>query len=915
MQNVVYASFGASRENMWKARTSPLWQYDYGQILKITGVTLPSNYEVHFSNEKEGGTAKTVLGNADGVAIPDEYLTTGRPIYAWIFLHTGSSDGETVYTIHIPVRRRSESTDTALTPTEKSVVSQAVEALNTAVENAAADVAADLVDDTLSVTGKAADAAKTGEELSNLKSDLTYMSKGGIRYENVSVEKGQYVKMSDGTIASYPSITTWATSPLYRIPAGTYEILSNFNEGIGASAYSGFAVYDSDMRFKEGGRDLSSLTISEDWDFIRLTNYSADSDHSNLFVEFKVSELINSINTLKDQTNVLSDRTDIIESRGKYAVDKVSSFRNSFANKTISDSSTGSSFVDANNYTNSYIRLTTYQNIFSFDNDVSVYSDNGYVFKVISCDANGGIIEFPNSWVSEALLLEKKHYGITMKKIDDSKISTDEAIHLYADTANKTISTLDEKMRDEIIYGNNLWKYYDFYFKSIDTDNGIAFYGSSMERRSAIFSTSKPFTITMNSADYVFRLFWYENNLLHSYGWGRNWAVPANQIVGLTIKKQDSTAFAATETPEKYMTVYCVDGMPKDYFLPEIENTISDIRSAYAEPGLCFLLTTDQHTMSVQSPIKYDTISDMVVNMKEIAKKVHIDGLISLGDVADFKVGAESAFNAIGVVDLSYESLDNVFYAIMDDAMTKMASVHPNFYYVLGNHDDNRYINRDKIKASESAYDYTPEEIFAFYNARGTHKVIYNTDNNGLDYYVDFDQFKIRMFFIDANYYNETSQTSSYTYTKAWWYGFADSTVLWLENQLGVVPSDWSVIICSHLSPVKEHNEDNTEFRNFANIRNAIQAYIDRGGDYIATLYGHTHGDWSSSSPWLEISFACQKCQNYSITLENMPGIVWPTRALGTYTEDCWNVLLILPKSRKIKIIRFGAGEDREFSY
>ena len=117
------------------------------------------------------------------------------------------------------------------------------------------------------------------------------------------------------------------------------------------------------------------------------------------------------------------------------------------------------------------------------------------------------------------------------------------------------------------------------------------------------------------------------------------------------------------------------------------------------------------------------------------------------------------------------------------------------------------------------------------------------------------------------------------------------------------------------MSPIKEHNEDNAAYLNFANVKNVIQDFIDGGGNYIATIYGHTHGDWSATSPWLEIACSCQKCENYNVTLENMPNIVFPTRTAGTYTEDSWNVLLILPGSRKIKIIRFGAGSDREFTY
>lgn len=133
--NITTAPLGGNRN----IKTKPLFQYDYGQVLKIIGVTLPAAYEVHFSNQLHG-VATTQIGNADGVIIPDIYLTTGEPVYAWIYLHTGNSDGETEYTITIPVVRRASISDAEPTPVQQDVITQAIAALNTAVEQTAQDV-------------------------------------------------------------------------------------------------------------------------------------------------------------------------------------------------------------------------------------------------------------------------------------------------------------------------------------------------------------------------------------------------------------------------------------------------------------------------------------------------------------------------------------------------------------------------------------------------------------------------------------------------------------------------------------------------------------------------------------------------------------------------------------------------------
>ena len=127
--NVITAKLRGTRD----ARTTPLWQYDYGQILRFSGVSLPNTYEVHFSNTKDRGTAKTSIGNTDGVSIPDEYLISGKSIFAWIYLHTGDNDGETEYRIEIPVIKRAMPNDDPPTPQEQSAITQAIAALDAAV--------------------------------------------------------------------------------------------------------------------------------------------------------------------------------------------------------------------------------------------------------------------------------------------------------------------------------------------------------------------------------------------------------------------------------------------------------------------------------------------------------------------------------------------------------------------------------------------------------------------------------------------------------------------------------------------------------------------------------------------------------------------------------------------------------------
>lgn len=126
------------------ASTLGVWQYDYGQVLRITGPELPPAVEVQFSlDEKSGETLSRVGTTVDGVTevkIPDELLTHSATsdyrIYAYIYL-TDETSGSTKYEIIIPVRVRSKPTSPAEDPeTDPDLFRETVVAVNASAERA-----------------------------------------------------------------------------------------------------------------------------------------------------------------------------------------------------------------------------------------------------------------------------------------------------------------------------------------------------------------------------------------------------------------------------------------------------------------------------------------------------------------------------------------------------------------------------------------------------------------------------------------------------------------------------------------------------------------------------------------------------------------------------------------------------------
>lgn len=111
-----------------------LWQYDYGQILKIQGLELPTTYTVDFCNIGDTETI-SMIGDENGVQIPDDLLVNGKSIYAYVWLHAGNNDGETEYKIGIPVFPRPERGDEEPTPAQQSVIDQLIIQLNNGIEH------------------------------------------------------------------------------------------------------------------------------------------------------------------------------------------------------------------------------------------------------------------------------------------------------------------------------------------------------------------------------------------------------------------------------------------------------------------------------------------------------------------------------------------------------------------------------------------------------------------------------------------------------------------------------------------------------------------------------------------------------------------------------------------------------------
>lgn len=179
--NVTEVTFNGAR----RTSTGSLFQYDYGQILTFTDLELPETFEVDFAFNGCGASGRS-LGENNQVLIPDIYLQYNGTLMGYIFLHEGDEDGETVYVFSVPIIKRPEPTDSVPTPVEHSVITELIERMNTAVEEAE----------------QSAEEAKEAAE--SVTTDIVHNLKDGSADQSIR-QTSSSVEGSDYTIGRYAS--------------------------------------------------------------------------------------------------------------------------------------------------------------------------------------------------------------------------------------------------------------------------------------------------------------------------------------------------------------------------------------------------------------------------------------------------------------------------------------------------------------------------------------------------------------------------------------------------------------------------------------------------------------------------------------------------------------------------------------
>ena len=185
--------------------TNPAKQWDYGQILRIQGVTLPKAVEVHFGISGEENTVPSV-GVTDGdhtdVEIPDGLLRQPNDLVAYVYI-ADVEKGNTVKTINIPVIARAKPA-IPHTPEDEAVFREAIEAVNTAADRAekagqtATEAAGQAAEDAQQTAEDRKEVEKMVETVTDISEQVKKVEELSQQAQDAATKAGKFEQAADG---------------------------------------------------------------------------------------------------------------------------------------------------------------------------------------------------------------------------------------------------------------------------------------------------------------------------------------------------------------------------------------------------------------------------------------------------------------------------------------------------------------------------------------------------------------------------------------------------------------------------------------------------------------------------------------------------------------------------------------------
>lgn len=404
------------------------------------------------------------------------------------------------------------------------------------------------------------------------------------------------------------------------------------------------------------------------------------------------------------------------------------------------------------------------------------------------------------------------------------------------------------------------------------------------------FEVNEGDAIDFNADGFSYKLLFYNDNIddkwIYTYfyqeeeSWAsydknsslNSWLNKSEKIkspgwVRVAVRKNDGTEITPAEKTfvENNVVIkrQAVAYKPKKYFADEIEKTVDTVNDLRSEDTIVFGLMTDSHY------VINGGWEDTVYNINTVAKKSAFDAMIHLGDYTD-------GMTPIAITKEYFQKMHN-----------DLKQLGCKLFFVLGNHDSNYFKqNPESMNVTEQS---------GFY-----------LENDKPYYYKDFTSHKLRVLFLYSFDHTQEGQNNRY--------GFPQEEVDWVQDVLNQTPSDYKVLICSHVPLLAEMHFWSEKIRNESEMVQVLENYNGSSSGRDRKILGYIHGHSHADQIYKGLSFpiiaiGCNKCEDFK---DKKPeGSVTYDRKMHTLTQDLWDVLLVNTKTARLDFVRFGAGEDR----
>ena len=335
------------------------------------------------------------------------------------------------------------------------------------------------------------------------------------------------------------------------------------------------------------------------------------------------------------------------------------------------------------------------------------------------------------------------------------------------------------------------------------------------------------------------------------------------------------------------------------YFMEEIEKTAESINSLADENCFVFSLLADVH-IHPEQPEKMQHFERTLENIEAVHKKCNVDALFYLGDIAFVNSVMKGVYWTEEILNRELLSLKN-----------NLCKCNENSFFVSGNHDG--------INAR-------PANPKNWYDKMIDTNKVNSVENEGY-FYVDFPDKKVRAVCLMDSWVEDLEKEN--------FFGYSKKQLQWISNTALDIPEGYKVLIFCHIMPESERNIN--KLVNIEDLAGIFNAFCEKGkyksenvcadftdrndGELVAMFGGHSHVQWSDyvgDIPILQIqtpSNLIHMPQYEASWAANLPeGWISVERELNTLSEDLWDTVIYDTKKNKIYVIRFGAGEDTEYS-